>query len=336
MTRPLTLAIAGDVMLGRLVASALAERGWAPPWGELLPVVEDADLFLINLECALTELTQPCYDKVFHFRVDPAAATTLQRGRVAFASLANNHTADFGLDGLVETIRTLDRAGIRHAGAGASLGEARAPARLTAAGWRVAVVACADHPAEWAATPSTPGISHVPVPDGIGAVREVLAEARRDADLVVFSIHWGPNMRERPTPWFRDFARSVVEAGADVFWGHSAHVTQGIEVWRGKPILYDTGDFVDDYRVDPALRNDLSALFLLRARPPQIERLEVLPVEIGDRRVRRARGAARDRFVQRFTRLCAEMGTTVRASPGADSLSVAPSGGEHLAGTEYE
>ena len=86
----------------------------------------------------------------------------------------------------------------------------------------------------------------------------------------------------------------MIDAGADVFWGHSAHVVQGVEIWHDKPILYDTGDFVDDYAVDPELRNDLSALFLLRAGPPAIERIDVVPVAIGRCQVNRARGAERE------------------------------------------
>jgi poly-gamma-glutamate synthesis protein (capsule biosynthesis protein) len=106
-------------------------------------------------------------------------------------------------------------------------------------------------------------------------------------------------MRERPTPGFRDFARMVIDAGADVFWGHSAHVVQGIEAWQGKPILYDSGDFVDDYAVDPMLRNDLSALFLLHLAPPAVTRVVLLPVRISRCQVNVAHGADRDWFARR-------------------------------------
>ena len=121
-------------------------------------------------------------------------------------------------------------------------------------------------------------------------------------------------MRVRPSAAFRAFAQRVIEAGADVFWGHSAHVVQGVELWRGKPILYDTGDFVDDYAVDPELRNDLSALFQLRLQPPAITRIDLLPVAIGRCQVNRADEAERDWFGQRFTALCAELGTKARAT----------------------
>lgn len=326
-TSPLTLAIAGDVMLGRLVNQVIPVRGFAHPWGNLVPVIYTADLFLINLECALTAHTQRWHDgeyKAFYFRADPAVINTLKIGRVSFASLANNHTLDFGVEGLLETLRVLDEAGIAHAGAGPNLEAARAPARLNAKGWRISVVAFADYPPAWAATATSPGINYTPVsldPKHFSVVESVLRAAREDADMVVFSIHWGPNMRARPPKTFRDFARAVVEAGADIFWGHSAHVVQGMETWQDKLILYDTGDFVDDYAVDELLRNDLAALFLVRVTPPVIERVELVPVHIDNMQVNLAQGDDREWFARRITELCAEMGTEV--VPGPERLTVA-------------
>lgn len=329
MTASVTLALAGDVMLGRVVNRMIGELGFAYPWGDMLPAIQRTDRFLINLECALTAHKKRWRDtgyKPFYFRADPRAVETLRIAGVHFAALANNHAADFGITGLLDTVRHLDAAGIAHAGAGADLAAARAPAFLTVGELRVGIVAFADYPAVWAAGPESPGISYAPVSlacEDFGPIRRALSSARRQADLVVFSIHWGPNMRARPTPAFRAFAWRVIEAGADVFWGHSAHVVQGAEIWQGKPILYDTGDFVDDYAVDRALRNDLSALFLLRVRPPAIERIDVVPVAIGRCQVNRARGADRDWFCERFTSLCAELGTEVGAANGALTIPVA-------------
>ena len=135
-------------------------------------------------------------------------------------------------------------------------------------------------------------------------------------------------MLAQPIPAFRAFAHRVIEAGADVFWGHSAHVVQGIEVWHGKPILYDTGDFVDDYAVDPELRNDLSGLFLLRVQPPAVARIDIIPVAIGRCQVNRARGADRDWFVERFAALCAERGTAVLAAGEALTVPVGAAPGQ--------
>lgn len=329
--RPITVALAGDVMLGRGVNEVIPSRGYAYPWGDVLSLLQRADLLLINLECALTAETRRWHDgyKAFYFRAEPDVVETLRVGGVDFASLANNHAGDFGTSGFLETVAVLDRAGIAHAGAGADLISARAPARLAANDLRIAVVAFADYPEAWAASRETPGINYIPVStehETLRVVEHALAEARAGADLVIFSIHWGPNMRSHPTAAFQRFARWVVDSGADLFWGHSAHVVQGIEIWNGRPILYDTGDFVDDYAVDPELRNDLSALFLLRVDPPRVVGLDLEPVAIGDRCVTLARGRNRDWFAARITELCAEMGTQVVEIPGKTALSVRVAG----------
>jgi len=317
--RAVTIALAGDVMLGRGVDRALAARGPDYPWGDLRPVLADANAVLVNLECALTAERRRWTDgapKPFYFRTEPdRGVACLAAGHVAFASLANNHAGDFGDTGLLETAATLDVAGIAHAGAGRDLVAALQPARIEAAGVRIAVVAFADHPAAWAATPGSPGINYLPgvtSRESLAAVERAIAAARDEADVVVCALHWGPNMRPRPPREFQAFAHRVIEAGADVLFGHSAHVVQGIELYRGKAILYDTGDFVDDYAVDQNLRNDLSALFLLRIAPPAIERVELLPVQIDRCQVNRAHGAERAWFARRVAGLCAEFGTRLR------------------------
>jgi len=323
-----TIALAGDVMLGRGVAETIALQGFAHPWGNLLPRLWEPDLFLINLECALTSETQEWGDpsvKPFHFRADPSAVRTLRLARVDCATIANNHIADFGTAGLLETVRTLDAAGIAHAGAGSRQTAAQAPARLLARQWRIAVVAFADQPPEWAAGPETAGLNYTPIstyPPQFAAIERALAEARTGADFVVFSAHWGPNMRSRPTALFRAFARRVVDAGADIFWGHSAHVPQGIEVRNRKLILYDTGDFVDDYAVDRALRNDLSALFLVRVGTSGVEQLDLLPVQIGGCQVNLAEGQDRAWTLNRIARLSEEMGTMFTPTDKGLALSI--------------
>jgi poly-gamma-glutamate synthesis protein (capsule biosynthesis protein) len=313
------LAIAGDVMLGRIVNETMAERGFLYPWGDVLPLLREADLFLLNLECALTSSREPWHDgdyKAFYFRAEPTAVQTLLAAGVDFASLANNHAMDFGAEGLLDTCRILDEAGIAHAGAGADIDRARLAARLRAPGVSVAVVAFADHPMAWAAAEGRPGINYLEVsqePEDFAPIVSALSEARKGADFVIFSIHWGPNMRSRPTPDFRQFARRIIEAGADLFWGHSAHLVQGIEMWKGRPILHDTGDFVDDYAVGPE-RNDLSALFLLEIGPGRVEKVELVPVSIDNMQVNRARDAERAVFAGRMKDLCQEMGTKLTES----------------------
>jgi poly-gamma-glutamate synthesis protein (capsule biosynthesis protein) len=190
----------------------------------------------------------------------------------------------------------------------------------------IAVVSAADHPAEWEATADRPGLFRVVVTstaeEALEPVERAIAEARRLARFVIFSIHWGPNMREHPTREFRAFARRVLDAGADVFWGHSAHVVQGIEVVGERPILYDTGDFLDDYAVDPNLRNDLSALFLLRLEDGRVASVDLVPVRIAGEHVNRAVGQDLERFRDAMAARCSELGTSVIVQEGRSPLTV--------------
>jgi poly-gamma-glutamate capsule biosynthesis protein CapA/YwtB (metallophosphatase superfamily) len=325
----ITLGLTGDLMLGRRMNEAIAREGFAYPWGDMLPRLREVDLLLVNLECALTQSAVRWHDgnyKAFYFRAEPSVVETLRLANVRFASLANNHALDFGPAGLLDTIHTLNGTGIAHAGAGATLAEARAPALIEAGGLQVQVVAFTDHPFAWRAEADAPGVNYTPVsiqPGDLDPVREAIGAARQTGGLVIFCIHWGPNMRLRPPPAFRAFARAVIDAGADVFWGHSAHVVQGIEVYRGRPILYDTGDFVDDYAVNPALRNDLSALFHLAIGPRGIQRLDLVPVRLGRMQVNAARGRERDWFIRRTADLSAELGTQVHVSGNGASVAIA-------------
>jgi poly-gamma-glutamate synthesis protein (capsule biosynthesis protein) len=149
-------------------------------------------------------------------------------------------------------------------------------------------------------------------------VKDAISRARAEgADLVVFSIHWGPNMVTSPSPQFRKFARAVLDAGADIYHGHSAHVFHGVEVYKGKPIIYDAGDFVDDYAVDPELRNDLGLLFRLQVTDSRIGRIDMIPVFIADCQVNVASGVRRETVARRIRSLSAEMGTSVSGDDNA-------------------
>ncbi len=309
----ITLALTGDVMLGRGVNETLPDVRPEEPWGDVLPLLDSADLRIINLECAITEHKRPWSrtPKVFHFRADPLAIEVLRAAGVDACSLANNHTLDFEERGLLDSLAHLEAAGIRYAGAGRNLEEAARPALVKKG---VALVAFTDNEPPFAAGPDKPGTNYLPVsvePGVLRRVEEAVGSAREaGANTVVFSNHWGPNMVERPREIFRRFARAVVDRGADVYYGHSAHVFQGVEIYRGKPILYDTGDFIDDYAVDPKLRNDRSFLFLVGVEDGDLRHLELFPVALPYARVELARGNEREAILERMVALSAEMGTT--------------------------
>jgi poly-gamma-glutamate synthesis protein (capsule biosynthesis protein) len=318
----LRLAVVGDVMLGRLVNGFLAAK---PPewfWGTALPLLQGADAVLANLECALTAHDMPWArsPKVFHFRADPAAVEVLKAGNVRFVSLANNHVLDFETQGLIDTLDLLDRAGIHHAGAGRDLAAARAPAMLSLGGQKLGVLAVTDNQPDFAAGPETPGTHYARLgvdPALPVEVRDAAAKLRAaGADIVVLTAHWGPNMVTDPPPHFRAFARDLADDGSiDLFWGHSAHVFQGVEARGRSLILYDCGDFIDDYAVDPWLHNDWSFIFLLDIAAGRIERLGLVPVVLTLAQVNLAEGSRAAEICTRMQAAAARLGTELTPTP---------------------
>jgi poly-gamma-glutamate capsule biosynthesis protein CapA/YwtB (metallophosphatase superfamily) len=313
----ITLALAGDVMLARGVNEMIQEHGPRYPWGDLIPLAREADLFLINLECVIAESGEPFLpQRVFYFRADPQAMQVLAEGGVDYVTLANNHAMDYQGPALLETIRHLDERGIANAGAGKDIEEAARFALLEARGIKVGVVAFADHFPEYAATPTGPGTNVIRIttePPNFSRVEHSIQVARAaGADLVVFSIHWGPNMRHAPPDEFKQFARAILDAGADIFHGHSAHIFQGIEIYKGKPIFYDTGDLIDDYYVDSAYKNDQQFLFLVTATGSRVEHIELVPVLISQAQANIAQGVAADPILERMQSLSSAMGTERR------------------------
>jgi poly-gamma-glutamate synthesis protein (capsule biosynthesis protein) len=309
------VALLGDVMLGRGVAQRLRSIApqdvWAPEVRELLG---RCDLVLANLECCVSDRgreTRRIRGKPFFFRAPPAAIGSLHAIGARAVSLANNHALDFGEEALADTLEHLDVAGIAVTGAGCGAQRARRPAFADADGARVALVGVTDHPPEFAARPGKWGVAwsdlHRGCPEWLLAE---VAQARREADLVVAFPHWGPNMTTRPAPWQRARARELLDAGADLVAGHSAHVFHGVERVGPGHVLYDLGDTLDDYAHDPVLRNDLGVLALWR--PGGKPEIELVALRLDFARTCLADGADADWIAARLSRACEELGSAVR------------------------
>ncbi|MGY2745056.1 CapA family protein [Pseudarthrobacter sp. O4] len=304
------IALLGDVMLGRLVNDRLKKAPPAYPWGDTLPVLARADLRVANLECVLAAGGEPEAGKVFHFRSDPKNVASLRSAGIDLVSLANNHVLDFGADAFREMPPALDAAGILHAGAGMDRDAARRPAVRRATGTAVGLIAFTDNQPGWEAD-HEPGVYYVPVVDGDRRVGELLDLVRRTkarTGLLIVSAHWGPNWGSEVPSEHRDLAHALIEAGADVVYGHSPHIFRGVELFRNRPIIYSAGDFVDDYAVDPVERNDQSFIFLLDTDAAVPRSLRLHPTLISDFQVRLARRDARE-IAQRMQRLSKHLGT---------------------------
>ncbi|HEV8699295.1 MAG TPA: CapA family protein [Candidatus Limnocylindrales bacterium] len=307
-----TIALGGDIMLGRGVAETLAERPPTDVWSpELRAVFAEADMAVVNLECCISERGEPWdpEEKAFHFRAPPRAVEALTAIGVRAVWLANNHALDFGREALADTLDHLADAGIVVIGAGRNLEEARVGRIIEIAGMRIGLVAFADHPDDFAATPQSSGIAWADIAGGtppwlVDEVRR-LSEA---CDIVIAGPHWGPNMTSAPSHRHRAVAGDLVAAGLGALAGHSAHVVHGIELRGGTPICYDLGDLVDDYMVDPVLRNDFGMLALLRPG----ERLELVPLRLTFAHTTLAHGSDHAAIVERVIRASRVLGTDLR------------------------
>jgi poly-gamma-glutamate capsule biosynthesis protein CapA/YwtB (metallophosphatase superfamily) len=305
----LTVALAGDTMLGRKVAERFDDRGHRFLAEDVREIASGAGLFVANLECCVSDRGQRVREpgKPFFFRAPPVAAEWLAATGVSCVTLANNHVLDFGAEALMDTLEHLHAAGVATTGAGGDEAAARAPVTLERDGMRVRIVAVSDHPASYAAGPGRPGIAFAdlaatPVPPWL------IEGAGGDADVTIVSPHWGPNMRGVPVPHVRRAAAALEEAGATLIAGHSAHVPQG----RSGSVLFDLGDFIDDYAVDPELRNDLGLLWLVTLDASGPQRVEGVPLRLEFAHTRLADPHETALLYARLQDRCAALGSSVQ------------------------
>ena len=303
------IGLAGDTMLGRNVAERLSLAGPGSLFDPaLVAITNEADLLITNLECCISTHGRPWPDarKTFFFRAPTRAIDVLGMLGVSCVTLANNHAMDFGGEALLETMELLHAAGIAHAGAGSNLAEARRAAHLASHGTTVSVIGLSDHPHQWAATESSAGIAYANLQQRDTAwVDAALSSSTSDINIV--SPHWGPNLVQRPSPYIRDCALRFRASGATLVAGHSAHVFHG----AGDGVLYDLGDFIDDYATDPMLRNDLGLFFVVEFDGPVPVMLEAIPIALDPARTRLARPTEFRWIARRFRKACATEGTTV-------------------------
>jgi poly-gamma-glutamate capsule biosynthesis protein CapA/YwtB (metallophosphatase superfamily) len=332
-----TVFLCGDVMLGRgldqilpcpcdprlreayirdaraYVELAEAVNGPIPrpvdfrwPWGEALRVLDAAapDARVANLETTITWSDDFAPGKEIHYRMSPANVPCLTVAGLDVCVLANNHALDFGRRGLEETLDALSGAGVRTAGAGRDVAQARRPAIVQLQGGaRVLVLASAmassGVPRGWAASDDRTGVNFAAKPSEAVAAEMVdrVRQVKRPGDIVVASIHWGANWGYQVSRDEIRFAHALVDGGVDIVYGHSAHHPRPVEVHHGKLVLYGCGDFVDDYEGISGYeqyRDDLRTLYLvsveadtgsladLRMTPLQARRMRLWPATLED------------------------------------------------------
>jgi poly-gamma-glutamate capsule biosynthesis protein CapA/YwtB (metallophosphatase superfamily) len=352
--------LAGDTMLGRGVdqimlcpaPSKIFERGLksavdyvalaerrngpiprsVPPeyvWGDALSDIEEwqPDFRVINLETAVT-LSADHVPKGINYRMSPANLSCLSAAAIDCCVLANNHSLDWRTPGLIDTLDSLDQAGLSRAGAGRNDVEAGAPAILPCGrGGRLVIhaVACpsAGVPPGWLATSEKPGLNFISgmLDESAYALAETIRQERQPGDIVVLSIHWDSNWGYGVSPYDRALAHFLIEeGGVDIIHGHSSHHPKAIEIHRERTILYGCGDLLNDYEGiggHGAFRPDLVLVYLLRVQADgAFVSLDMLPYQLKRFRLCRADEPDRRWLARTLSEKCADFGVEVALGQG--------------------
>jgi len=322
-----TISAVGDIMLSGSARPVLEQHGYAHAFAATRTLLAGSDIVVGNLEAPITNAGNEFTGKRFRFRAPLAVAPALRQAGFSVLTLANNHILDFGAAGLADTLGSLKGSSIRFCGAGSSLEQARAPAIIETQGKRIAFLAYSlTYPAEFFAGPKRAGTA----PGYTPLVTADVRAARKIADYVVVSFHWGRELAGRPQPYQTRIAHQAIDAGADLILGHHPHVLQGIERYRDGVIFYSLGNFAFGSGSRASDRSIVARITL----DGGIRQVEVFPLNVLNRQVRfQPRvlvGERGEQVIRKLNRLSAGMGTHLVKS-GQRYLVTEFGSGQHLA-----
>ena len=286
-------------------------------WGDALRELERAevDLRIANLETAITSAQTPWPEKGIHYRMHPQNIGCLTSAKISACALANNHVLDWGYDGLSETLKTLDAAGIE---------EAMQPAALVTAGNRRLLLfsfgsRTSGIPEDWKATSISPGVNLLDDFSEATAARvaDQMRAYQQPGDLIIASIHWGSNWGyEIPRDQIM-FTHCLIEEGIAIVHGHSSHHVKAVEVSKGRLILYGCGDFLTDYEGISGyemFRGDLALMYLIEidSHNGELITARLAPMRMRQFRLERASGADAEWLCNRLNELGSKFTTGAR------------------------
>ncbi len=240
----INLFFAGDIYLSDAVAAIYKSKGIGGIVdSELLKDMQDADITMVNQEFTFSQGGKAAENKQYTFRVNPDYVSAFQDMGIDVVTLANNHSMDFGTEALKDSFTALDGAGIAYVGAGNNLQEARNIHYVEDKGKTLAFLAASRVIPEysWNATNTKAGMLTTYDP---AFLLEDIKTARENSDYVIVYLHWGIERMDTPKDYQRNLAKQYIDAGADLVIGSHPHVLQGVEYYKGKPIIYSLGNYI--------------------------------------------------------------------------------------------
>ena len=271
----LTIAFTGDILLDRGVRTYIEKNGTDAIFSESIDsLFRTCKLVVGNLECPATKIRQRVY-KRFMFRAEPEWLLTLKRHGFTHLNLANNHSIDQGREGLLDTKRNIEQAGMVAIGAGRNMQEAAAPLLLATHPRRVYLLVSQRLPLEnFAYLPDRPSVSQESMDSLCVRIRQL--KTQEPDCYVIVNVHWGWEHHLEPTLKQRQEAHEMVRAGADLIVGHHTHTLQTVETWQETPIYYSLGNFIFD--LEKPINTKTSVVKVLMTKDGVT--INALPVEI--------------------------------------------------------
>ena len=275
----LTLIAGGDLCLARQLPGIVEQHGSEWPLEKLHGRLSSADVAIVNLESVsstLGDFLEKPERRPFYYHSPPETIDVLVKAGINVVGVANNHALDSGPSAFEQQLEILDSCGIAACGGGRDFNEAARPTYITVKNRTIAFIAVDTRTPWMAATSKKPGINYASEDKLLRLLAASITVARLHSDFVIVTPHWGPNWKESPTPSRQNIAHTLIDLGADAILGHSAHILQGVEIYRGRPIVYDMGSLLFD-RVNEN-RMQQAALFELGLGRNGFEQLRIIPV----------------------------------------------------------
>jgi len=323
--RRYTLFASGDTMLARWAHYHFYDLGPDWPLADIREWIAGADVAMTNLEYVVAT-TGMIWDKgegrPYAYRARPETLDVLTNAGFDIVCTGNNHAMDYGPQALLEQSELLAAAGIAEFGSGKNRADAFAPKYIKVGDLVLAFLGMEDRRPLLSAKKNQPGVAHTrgrtsPQKN----LKGPLAEARQHADLVIFSPHWGTNWTDNPADHRIKLAHDVIDMGADAVLGHSSHQIHGIEVYRGRPIVYDMGSLLFDRVGQKRMR--WGAAFVLEFDVAGFHQLTVHPVRLERNRTRPARGADLQRIHDVVNKQSRELDPDIEFAVEGDTLVLA-------------
>lgn len=306
----ITVAAVGDIMFSGSPGRLLKSKGSKAPFTATRKILKAADVTVGNLETPLSRRGVPVAGKTFTFRGSPKAATGLSWAGFDLIGLANNHARDYGSKALKDTVKTLDKKKIAHAGAGKNKKAAWEPAIIERNGATIAYLAFSQiSPANFRATSSRSGTAYTM---SRSSVKKAIKKAAKKADYVIVSFHWGTEKDYSANSRQVADGRAAIRAGADLVLSHHPHVIQGVEFYKDGLIAYSLGNFV----FSPGSSQGRDSMILrLTLGPDGVSDVTAVPVHIGSNgRPTVQKGSSAKRIIRIVKRTSKARGTRVTRS----------------------